>query len=79
MTAAETSLAELEIGRRQRLPGSAPRSRRRPGGWSAGSGPSLEYRSGAELEDDLGTVLTTLQRAVDNAHVAVDEVLLPPG
>jgi uncharacterized alpha-E superfamily protein len=70
MNAVEQSLTELEaagansLGDPRRDPSSARRliGRVRTG---------LEYRSGAELEDDLAAVLTTLQRAVDNAHVAV--------
>lgn len=70
MNAVEQSLTELEaagansLGDPRRDPSSARRliGRVRTG---------LEYRSGAELEEDLPAVLTTLQRAVDNAHVAV--------
>jgi uncharacterized alpha-E superfamily protein len=78
MNAAEQSLAELETAGAnsyadpRRDPSSARRliGRVRTG---------LEYRSGTELEDDLVTVLTTLQRAVDNAHVAVTKSFFRQG
>ena len=40
---------------------------------------SLEYRSGAEVEDDLAAVLTTMQRAVDNGHIAVAKTFFRQG
>ncbi|WP_111767715.1 alpha-E domain-containing protein [Nakamurella deserti] len=78
MNAAELSLAELEAagansyGDPRRDPSSARRliGRVRTG---------LEYRSGPELEDELTTVLTTLQRAVENAHVAVTKSFFRQG
>ena len=74
MSAAENSLADLESAGAnsfqdpRRDPSSARRART-----------SLEYRSGSEIEDDLGAVLTTLQRAAENAHVAVTKSFFRQG
>lgn len=78
MTAAEMSLAELESAGANQFqdPRRDPSSARRIVGRAR---TSLDYRSGAELEDELNSVLTTLQRAVDNAHVAVTKSFFRQG
>ena len=78
MSAAESSLADLESAGANSFqdPRRDPSSARRMVGRAR---TSLEYRSGLEVEEDLGTVLTTLQRAVDNAHVAVTKSFFRQG
>ncbi len=70
MALAESSLNELESAGANRFqdPRRDPSSARRMVGRAR---TSLEYRSGTELDQELPNVLNTLQRAVDNAHVAV--------
>lgn len=70
MSAAETSLGELEAA----TSGGGSEPRRDPSAARRMVGrarTSLEYLSAAELEDEIGTVLLTLQRAVDNGHLAI--------
>jgi uncharacterized alpha-E superfamily protein len=78
MSAAETSLADLESAGANSFqdPRRDPSSARRMVGRAR---TSLEYRSGSELEEDLATVLTTVQRAVDNAHIAVTKSFFRQG
>ena len=40
---------------------------------------TLEYRSGHEIDDDLPGTLMTLQRAVDNAHIAITKSFFHQG
>ncbi|GAA1996510.1 alpha-E domain-containing protein [Nakamurella flavida] len=70
LTAAETSLAELEAaGARQfRDPRRDPSSARRIVGRTR---TSLEYRTGREIVDDRAHLLSSLQRTVTSAHTAV--------
>ena len=70
LTAAETSLAELEAaGARQlRDPRRDPSSARRIVGRTR---TSLEYRTGREIVDDRAHLLSSLQRTVSSAHTAV--------
>jgi uncharacterized alpha-E superfamily protein len=69
LTAAETSLAELESGPEQhRDPRRDPSSARRIVGRTR---TGLDYRAGTELTADLQTLLSSLQRTVASAHQAV--------
>ncbi len=78
MSEAETSLAALELAGSNSYqdPRRDPSSARRLIG-RARTG--LEYRSGKEVEEELPAVLTTLQRAVDNAHIAVTKSFFRQG
>jgi uncharacterized alpha-E superfamily protein len=78
MSAAETSLAELEVLTATGFqdPRRDPSSARRMVGRAR---TSLEYRSSSDAEDDLPSALTTLQRAVDNAHVAITKSFFRQG
>ncbi|GGL87925.1 alpha-E domain-containing protein [Nakamurella endophytica] len=70
LTAAETSLAELEAlsGSPVRDPRRDPSSARRIVGRTR---TGLDYRTGTELPAELPTLLAALQRTVHSAHVAV--------
>lgn len=78
MTAAENSLAELESAgaRAMQDPRRDPSSARRIVG-RARTG--LEYRTGSEYDEELGALLTTLQRAVASTHVAITKSFFRQG
>ncbi|MTD12675.1 alpha-E domain-containing protein [Nakamurella sp. YIM 132087] len=70
LTAAESSLAELEsgVGAQQRDPRRDPSSARRIVGRTR---TGLDYRTGTELTTELQSLLSSLQRTVASAHNAV--------
>ena len=77
MSAAENSLAQLDSpANMHQDPRRDPSSARRLVGRAR---TTLEYRSGTEIDDDLPGTLTTLQRAVDNAHVAITKSFFHQG